>query len=77
MRFNFLGSPTPQSSLRVFIKQLLKQVFQERIGNKVQRWLLIADLFLYHFEFLMLHKKRRKSSNHLKNQAAESPPVYT
>ena len=77
MRFNFLGSPTPQSSLRVFIKQFLKQVFQERIGNKVQRWLLIADLFLYHFEFLMLHKKRRKPSDHLKNQAAESPPVYT
>lgn len=77
MRFDFLGSLTPQSSLRVFIKQFLKQIFQERIGNEVQRWLLIADLFLYHLEFLMLHKKRRKPSHHLKDQATERPPVYT
>lgn len=75
MLFDFICSLRPQTFLGVLAEQFLQQVSEDRVGDEVERWLLIANFIFNLFKPLILDEERRKACHHLEDQIPEGPPI--
>lgn len=75
MTTNAGSSLAAQSSLGVFIQQFQKEIFEERVADKIEGSFSVADFVFDDLEFLMLNKKRRETGDHFEDQISKGPPI--
>ena len=61
--------------MRVFVEQLLQEVFEEWVADEVEGRFFIAYFVFYCGKFLLLDEEGREPGNHLKDDIAKSPPI--